>query len=413
MGNDEIAKLKETISLLEQKNKVLEQTAERLRLALDCTELALWDWNIKTNAVVFNDTFGKILGYDAQEISPDYEAWSSRIHPDDQDAIIGALENHLAGETDVYETKHRLLNKEGSWEWILDRGKVVEWDERGAPLRATGTCRKITQEKESELETQYHKNNLEELVAKRTEELAISEQLAHAANRAKSEFLANMSHELRTPMHGILSYSSLGEAKVTKVSLDKIKSYFGNIRISGERLLNLLNDLLDLSKLEAGKLELDIFEYNIHALLEGCRIELAAKLAETQLSLEIEEKPQAILAHFDYGRIFQVVINILSNAIKYSPQGTAIQIRYSLQDDRSLLISIQDQGLGIADDEIDGVFDEFVQSKKIVTGTGMGSTGLGLAICKKIVEAHQGKIWVESELNKGTTFSFLIPSLQK
>jgi len=406
--NNDVARLKIKVAELEQENQSLRKISEHLRLALDGTGLGLWDWNIKTNEVVFNDTFGEMLGYGAEEINPDYQAWSSRIHPDDEEETIEALNKHLAGETDFYETKHRLKTKQGGWEWIFDRGMVVERDAQGMPLRAAGTCRIITKEKEYELAIEYHKNHLEELVAKRTEELAISEKLARDANQAKSEFLANVSHELRTPMHGILSYSSLGESRIGCVSSEKIKNYFQNIRISGERLLNLLNDLLDLSKLESGKLDLDIMEHNINELLHDCVAELAAKISEQGLKVEMLNPSKTIFAYFDRGRIFQVMINILSNAIKYSPVRSTIYINYFFQDNM-LHVSITDQGIGIPADEIESIFDEFVQSKHQNTRSGMESTGLGLAICKKIILAHEGKIWVESKLNEGTTFSFKIP----
>lgn len=412
MDSRHTEQLNHQIFQLEKKNQNLEKNVERLKLALESSEVGLWDWNIQTDEVVFNETFATMLGYTKEDISPHFNAWASRIHPDDKQMTLEELQKHLNGETEHYSSKHRLCNNLGEWEWIYDRGMVVERDFQGKPIRAIGTCRVITIEKEYELEIEYQQNHLEELIAKRTQELAISEKFAKDANQAKSEFLANMSHELRTPMHGILSYSALGETRIDSLSRDKLRLYFENIRVSGERLLNLLNDLLDLSKLEAGKVELNIHKHDVYELLRGCVSELAAKIAEQGLRVELAEKSNEFFGYFDHQQIFQVVINILSNAIKYSCPGGTIQINCELVDN-GFVVAVRDQGHGIPKDEINKVFDEFVQSKKINTGTGMGSTGLGLAICKRIILAHQGKIWVESELNQGSIFSFFIPAPQK
>ncbi len=238
---------------------------------------------------------------------------------------------------------------------------------------------------------------------------------ANAANRAKSEFLANMSHELRTPMHGILSYARFGLKKVDKASREKLQEYFEMIESSGNTLMLLLNDLLDLAKLEAGRMNYHMEEWEINSEIDGVIFEFSAMASEHGVTLvqDMPEKP--IRSMFDRVKIIQVLRNLLSNAIKFINSGRQIRIvaqEGTLEVDgslqRSLQVKVIDQGIGIPEDELDFVFEKFVQSSK--TKTGAGGTGLGLAICKKIINDHNGRIWVEANPAGGAIFCFAIPA---
>ncbi len=237
--------------------------------------------------------------------------------------------------------------------------------------------------------------------------------LAEDANQAKSDFLANMSHELRTPMHGILSYAQMGVKRVEKVPTEKLKRYFENIESSGLRLLELINKLLDISKLEEGKMELTIAKHNIEEIINSCCKELSAKLNEQQLNIIINKPASFAIVECDKASIHQVFTNLLSNAIKNSPIGKNIIFNYTIIA-QQLEFSIIDQGAGIAQDKLEVVFDKFTQEQDMETGTGMGSTGLGLTICKEIIEVHQGKIWAESpaDENVGAIFKISLPISQ-
>lgn len=241
------------------------------------------------------------------------------------------------------------------------------------------------------------------------DEAVDAKELAEYANEAKSEFLANISHELRTPMHSILGFSDLG--KIKSESPEKVFMYFDLISQSGSRLLDLINDLLDVTKLQAGDYGIEVKESDLVNVVKKCRKEMNFLLKENNLNLNIvsAEKANAV---FDEDSIIRVVNNLLSNSIKYCKKGTEIQIEITMESvlgkEETLHFKIQDEGKQVPEIEMLTIFDYFVQSG--ATKDGSGGSGLGLAICKKIIEAHKGKIWVDN-INepKGVAFHFTIP----
>jgi len=221
-----------------------------------------------------------------------------------------------------------------------------------------------------------------------------------------------MSHELRTPMHAILSYAQMGDKRIERVSHEKLKYYFNNIETSAQRLLIMLNDLLDLSKLESGKMELDISQHNIKEIINACQLELSAKLSVHHLSLVITYDDKIYSVDCDGQKIHQVIINLISNAIKFSPEAENIKLHCSITEKNEFKFDIIDQGDGVHLEQLEKIFDKFIQSEKKEESAGMGSTGLGLAICREIISMHQGKIWAEpadKEIGIGGHFSFTLP----
>lgn len=242
---------------------------------------------------------------------------------------------------------------------------------------------------------------------KRAQEIIIKEkENAELANQVKSEFLANMSHELRTPMHGILSFSAIGIKKSDTATKEKLQHYFSNIQSSGKRLLVLLDDLLDLSKLDANKMEMNMQTNDLISVFENCQIEQEQRLKDSELTLQLIKPPHPVTVVFDSLRISQVMTNLLSNAIKYSPKGSLITATIETNPQK-VCFSLQDEGIGIPENELTEIFDAFVQSSK--TKTKAGGTGLGLAISKKIIVEHGGKIWAEQTPKGGAVFKFVIP----
>jgi PAS domain S-box-containing protein len=249
---------------------------------------------------------------------------------------------------------------------------------------------------------------IRDVTARQEAEQALREakEEAESANQAKSLFLANISHELRTPMHGILGFSSLGIESVATATPEKLSRCFQQIEKSGHTLLALLNDLLDLAKLESGKMTVAFRSDDLGQLTTSVVEEFRAWADERKLTLDWDRPSDQIEAVVDTEKIKQVLRNLLSNAVKFSPEGSTISIAVRVQD-RCARIAVRDEGPGIPEAERERVFDKFIQSS--TTQTTAGGTGLGLAICREILTLHQGCIWVENGSDGGSVFVFEFP----
>lgn len=383
--------------ITEMKNaeEELRQSVARWQFALEGAGDGVWDWNAQTNHVFFSPQWKRMLGFQDQEIGDTLAEWDSRIHPEDREAVYAAIDRHLSGETPVYTSEHRLRCKDGGYKWILDRGKVIEWSPDGKPLRVIGTHTDISGRKKME-------QAIEEAREK-----------AEVASRAKSEFLANMSHEIRTPLNGIIGMAQLLE--MTDLTEEQ-REYLENMDISAQNLMSVINDILDLSKIEAGRIALERTGFSLRDSIEKIVVSLSPGIRKKYLTLttDIDEGvPESVTG--DPVRFRQIMLNLLGNAVKFTEEGGVrftARVEESTSDLARIRFSTADTGIGIAPENLEAIFAPFEQADA-ATARRFGGTGLGLAICRQLVDLMGGRIWAESEPGTGSTFHVSIPfSLQ-
>jgi signal transduction histidine kinase len=289
-------------------------------------------------------------------------------------------------------------------------------DELGVLVDAFNYMLRVIHERDTAIVEAYE--GLELRVIERTQQLEEARSVAEAANQAKSVFLTNMSHELRTPMHVVLSYSDFGMEEIADAERDELLKYFTRIHESGARLLALLNNLLDLSKLEAGKMVFDMRQADLRQPLDTVLKELNNLLENKSIQvLTVASQEFEPIAEFDRAKMIQVIYNLVSNAIKFTPENGQITIGFrqtklpsTIKDGAevdAIQLFVKDTGVGIPYGELGSVFDKFIQSTK--THTGAGGTGLGLAISKEIMREHAGDVWCENNEGAGATFTFVLP----
>ena len=306
---------------------------------------------------------------------------------------------------DVYQREISYLTRDGRVIPMSCSAAAMS-DSAGVIQGIVYVARDITERKQAEDIVRRHNATLETTVRERTAELRAAKEAAEMANVAKSEFLANMSHELRTPLHGMLLFTNLGLERVHTAQVTKLHSYFEQIHQSGQMLLVLLNDLLDLAKLEAGKMSFDYRSTDLNVLLMQMADEFRSLVSDRLLTLQCNVPDRPTEIGLDPDRMKQVLRNLLSNAVKFSPEKSTIEMDLREEED-TVVVRIGDQGIGIPEGELDAIFDKFIQSS--TTKTGSGGTGLGLAICREIVAAHGGRIWAANQRESGAVFCVALP----
>jgi len=359
---------------------------ERLALALEGTRDGLWDWNVPTGELYVSPSWRQLfrLGPDAKV---DLPTWEAMVHPDDLAGLRAATADHFAGRTPHLEREYRVLVG-GETRWMLDRGRVVARAADGSPLRMVGVNTDVTDRKRIQAE------------------LTQAKEEAQAASRAKSEFLAVMSHEIRTPMNGILGMTQL--ALDTPLT-DEQRDYLKTVLQSGEALLNLINDVLDFSRIEAGKMPLEAIEFNLRNLVGETMKTLALRGQEKGLELAHSvdaDVPAALVG--DPGRLRQVIVNLVGNATKFTDRGEVVLRVAAVEigpESVTLAFTVRDTGIGIPAEKLPLIFRPFEQADASMSRR-FGGTGLGLTVCARLVELMNGRITVDSTLGLGSTFTF-------
>jgi len=332
------------------------------------------------------------------------------IQPEHQETVREVVDKVFqTGRNDIYETMG--TGPDGSTSWYETRIGPIERD--GQITSIIQITSDITERKQREEELREHREHLEELVKERTEQLEEAVQTADVANRTKSDFLASMSHELRTPLNAVIGFSQVLQEQYFGKLNEKQVEYVADILESGQHLLSLINDILDLAKIEAGKMELELSKVIIKDLLKGSLVMIKEKALVHRISLDSHttKELEDLGIEADERRLKQVMFNLLSNAAKFTPDGGAISVECK-KEGKELIISVSDNGIGIAPEERERIFGEFYQPSGTIKDKTPG-TGLGLPLTEMIVEMHGGRIWVESEgLGKGSRFTFTLPVVE-
>ncbi|MEG3920919.1 PAS domain S-box protein [Microcoleus sp. T3_A4] len=381
--------VQEDVSQLKLAEQALQSTTNRLNFLLNYSPVVIFSSKADGDygATFVSENIKDVMGYETKAFLEESGFWMNHLHPDEIDQVLNGITNLFTD--DFYFQEFRLLHADGNYRWVLEQLKLIR-DRAGRPVEILGYLIDISDRKQSEVELRQAK------------------EAAEAANQAKSVFLANMSHELRTPLNSILGFTQLmsDESALTPSLQERLQI----VNRSGKYLLDLINDILDLSKIESGGMTLNPSDVDLTSLLTCIEEMLLIKVQPKELALIVERDPDLPqFVNTDEKKLYQVLVNLLGNAIKFTKQGSiTLRVKAGQRDQTSchLCFEIEDTGVGISPTEIDKLFKVFVQAE---AGSNLSQgTGLGLAISQKLVQLMGGQIRVKSTLNRGSTFSFEI-----
>ena len=356
----------------------------RLQTALDGGRDFVWDYDCRTGVVFRSSGWMTMLGYPEGAFDSSPAHWQEIAHPGDQDKAYELFKLFIEGNIEFHEAEYRLRDAAGEWRWVASKGRVVERDARGKPMRAAGTSTDITDRKAAQ------------------EALRASKEEADRANRAKSEFLANMSHELRTPLNSVIGFANVlrknRDGRLNESDLD----FLDRITANGVQLLRMINDVLDIAKVESGRMELTFTIVQLDQMISECVAQCEGQLRKgVRMLMHFPVGPISVRADGD--RLRQVILNLLSNAMKFTKHGDIVVTLWCDAAGAPIRIDVRDTGIGIPPHRAAAVFNSFEQAE---TGTARqyGGTGLGLAISRSLCEQMGFTLTMESELGSGSTF---------
>jgi PAS domain S-box-containing protein len=375
------------ITQSKQAEAALRESEERWKLAFEATGDGVWDVDFERGTEMYSAQLMQMYGFAEGEVGDWRLFLDQRTHPDDIAQMQAAREAHYSGRAPSYVNEHRVLCKDGSWKWVLTRGLVIRRDEAGRPLRMIGTHTDITAQKQ-------------------TAELRAQRDRAESADQAKTQLLSRVSHELRTPLNAVLGFGQLLDTDPELAP--RHRNWIRQILASGQHLLELVDDVLDLSSAQAGQLNLSPTAVSLpQAIAEAwgmLNVAHAATAPRPPGLRFIDETAAAppLWVHADPRRLRQVLSNLFSNAIKYNRAGGEVRVSAAAQDDGMVELRVADTGRGMTPDQLQRLFQPF--ERLGAQHTAVQGTGLGLALCKQLVEAMGGRIEPCSEAGVGSTF---------
>jgi PAS domain S-box-containing protein len=379
------------LALIEQQRltDVIQSNDGRLAFAMDVIGEGVWEWDLVSDQIRASTRWAGSFGYQPDEAPTSYAAWMSLVHPEDRDRVAAAMRAHIEGKTPRFDSTYRVPRKGGDWIWVVDRGRIVRRDDAGKPLGIVGALKDITVQ----------------LAAERA--LHEEKEAAEATSRAKSAFLATISHEMRTPLNAVIGSATLLES--TPLNPDQ-RDLLSLLKRSGDSLLAVVNDVLDFTKIEAGRIELDERPFELQRTVRESvsLVEQEARQKAVQLQVLCAE-PSAVWLCGDDTRLRQILLNLLSNAVKFTSDGrVAVDVDTEPDVERPtrmhVKIAVSDTGIGIPADRLERLFLPFSQVDSSTTRR-FGGTGLGLAISRRLAELMGGTIEVRSREGAGSTFT--------
>jgi len=374
---------------LQQVYSELNQVNERLTMVFEASQLAWWDWDFKSGKMECGEKMALLLGTRQETVPASYSAFLDLIHPDDIPEVKENLEKHLNGGTSFFESEYRLKTASGIWKWVFDKGKVVEKDILGKPVRLLGVTMDVERKKihEKKLLGEFEK--------------------ADEANKAKSSFLATMAHEIYTPLSGVVGMAEI--LKLSELSPEQ-KEYLNIIVDSATNLLSVFNTIMDFLKIEADQIELTNSVFNIYDLLDDLITSVIPEARDKELEVLSFIDPNIPLqVRGDPARLKQVLRVFSDNGVKFTDNGEiTITANFLSWDEETvnLQFRVTDTGIGITEESLKRIFTSFT---KITPSTGKyGGSGLGLAIARHLITKMRGDVYVESQPGKGSSFIFNI-----
>ena len=356
---------------------------ERWHFALEGAGDGVWDWNTEAGTVYYSPRWKQMLGHADDEVGDSLDEWRSRVHAEDLPRVTLELERHLRGETPVYQSEHRIHHRDGRILWVLDRGKAVSRDPGGRPRRVVGTQSDVTG-------------------ARQAEQALRDKQAAELASEAKSQFLSRMSHEMRTPLNAVIGFAQLMRMTAGGGPGSELGAYAEHVLDAGEHLLALINDVLDLQKVEEGAMALALGPVALDDVV--LRTLELLQPAATAGAIRIDHGiAPGTWVRADAQRLRQIVLNIASNAIKYNQPGGVVRVNVATPTSTHVMLVIEDSGPGMTSDQMARLFQPFERLGRETSS--IEGTGLGLIIARSLARAIGGRLEVGSRPGEGTSVS--------